>query len=143
MMHKNILLIDDEEDFTEALAKRLKARSFTVDTASRGEVALEKIKVCDYDAILLDLAMPGWDGIETLKRLRKEKPSLQVILLTGHATVRKSVEAMKLGAVDLVEKPAALDELLEKIEEATERKNDLVEKRLEQNLRGIMGTKGW
>ena len=143
MKHKNVLLIDDEEDFAEALAKRLKARAFTVDIASRGVTALEKVKERDYDAVLLDLAMPGWDGIETLKRLKEEKPNLQVILLTGHATVSKSVEAMKLGAVDLVEKPAALDDLLEKIEAAMERKKDLREKLMEKNLSSILGTKGW
>ena len=143
MLHNRILLIDDEEDFTAALAKRLKARSFVVETASRGREALDKIKDNDFDAILLDLAMPGWDGIETLKRLKEENPNLQVILLTGHATVRKSVEAMRLGAADLVEKPATLDDLLEKIEEARERRNLLREKRTEQDLYEIMGSKGW
>ena len=114
-----VLLIDDEEEFTAALAERLEMRGMAVDTASDGETALEKIAARDYDAVLLDLAMPGWDGIETLKRIKKERADLQVVLLTGHATVGKGIEAMKLGAMDLVEKPVAFRDLLQKIEAPT------------------------
>jgi DNA-binding NtrC family response regulator len=138
-----ILLIDDEEEFTAALAERLEMRGMTVDTASDGETALEKITARDYDAVLLDLAMPGWDGIETLKRIKKERADLQVVLLTGHATVGKGVEAMKLGAMDLVEKPVAFRELLQKIEEASAKKALLVEARLEHELDEILRKKGW
>ena len=102
MIRHKVLLIDDEEDFTSALAERLEIRGMGVETASSGEEALEKVTVTDFDAVLLDLAMPGWDGIETLKRLKKVKPDLQVVLLTGRATVGKGVEAMKHGAKQLL-----------------------------------------
>ena len=138
-----VLLIDDEEEFTAALAERLEMRGMAVDTASDGETALEKIAARDYDAVLLDLAMPGWDGIETLKRIKKERADLQVVLLTGHATVGKGIEAMKLGAMDLVEKPVAFRDLLQKIEEASAKKALLVEARLEHELDEILRKKGW
>ena len=114
-----------------------------VEIASSGEVALEKVTSIDFDAVLLDLAMPGWDGIETLKRLKKERPDLQVVLLTGRATVSKGVEAMKHGALDLMEKPAEFQDLLIKIEEASAKKALLVEERMEHDIEEILRKKGW
>ena len=143
MGRDRVLLIDDEVEFTKALAERLEMRGMTVETASNGEMALEKVAARDFDAVLLDLAMPGWDGIETLKRLKKERPDLQVVLLTGRATVGKGVEAMKLGATDLIEKPAEFQDLLAKIEEASAQKALLVEARLEQDLDDIVRKRGW
>ncbi|MDJ0763856.1 MAG: response regulator [Myxococcota bacterium] len=138
-----VLVIDDEEEFTTALAERLETRGMAVETALSGEQALEKAVDHEFDAVLLDLAMPGWNGIETLKRLKKAKPDLQIILLTGRATVGEGVEAMKLGALDLVEKPAKLQDLLEKIEEASAQKTLLFEERVAQDLDEIMRKKGW
>ena len=143
MVKQRVLLIDDEAEFIASLAERLEIRGMAVETASSGEVALEKVTAQDFDAVLLDLAMPGWDGIETLKRLKKARPDLQVVLLTGHATVGKGIEAMKLGATDLVEKPAELQELLAKIEEASAKKALLVEARMEHDLDEILRKKGW
>jgi len=87
--------------------------------------------------------MPGLDGLETLKALKKQNPKLQIILLTGQATVKKGIEAMKHGAVDMMEKPADIQELLEKIEEASSKKALLVEEEMEKQLADIMGKKGW
>ena len=143
MSHQRVLLIDDEEEFTAALSERLEMRGMTVDTVTSGEAAVERVAAHDFDAVLLDLAMPGWDGIETLRHLKAARPDLQVVLLTGRATVKKGVEAMKLGAMDLVEKPAEFKDLLTKIEEASARKALLVESRLEHELDDILRKRGW
>jgi DNA-binding NtrC family response regulator len=139
-----ILIVDDELDFTEALAKRMQARGLAVDTAADGQQALAKTSQHgDYTAIVLDLKMPGMDGIETLARLRKDNPDLQIILLTGHGSIRESVSAMKLGALDFLEKPADFQELMAKISDAKANRILLVEKRTEQVLTEIMATKSW
>ena len=138
-----VLLVDDETEFAEILAERMEARGLQVETADSGEAAVRLVEKKPFDAILLDLAMPGMDGIETLKRLRKLNPDLQIILLTGHATVDKGVEAMKLGAIDFVEKPADIDKLMAKIEVASSRKLELTEKRMEEQMADIMRKKGW
>jgi DNA-binding NtrC family response regulator len=114
-----------------------------VDTAASGSEALEKVSDESYDAIVLDLAMPGMDGMETLKRLLEKRPNLQVILLTGHASLEKGVEAIKIGAMDFLEKPAEIQALMEKIREAKAKKMLLVEKGIEERLKGILGSKSW
>lgn len=143
MNQERILLVDDEQEFVQALSERMESRGLQVDAATSGETALEKVKEKSYDAVILDLAMPGMDGIETLKNMLEENPDLQVILLTGRATVQKGIEAVKLGALDFLEKPAKIDLLLEKIKEAKTNRIILVEKRNEEKIRKIMGTKGW
>lgn len=143
MMGNKILLVDDEEEFARTLAERLEARGLRVAIAFSGQEALDKVQEKTFDAIILDLAMPGMDGIATLKKFREVNPDLRIIILTGQATVEKGVEAMKLGAVDLMEKPADLKELLAKIEEASSQKALLVEKHIDEQLKDIMGKKGW
>ena len=118
----DVLLVDDEEQFLNVLAKRLEKRGLTVETAENGEKAIDKVKSRDFDAVILDLFMPGMDGMETLKRLKKENPDLSIIILSGQATVEKSVEVMKMGASDLMEKPVDLNKLLEKIAETRRKK---------------------
>ena len=112
-----ILLVDDEVQFLNVLAQRLERRGLTVETAESGEIALEKVKSKQFDTIILDLFMPGMGGLETLRRIREKNPDLHVIILTGQATVERSVEAMKMGASDLLEKPVNINKLLEKISE--------------------------
>ncbi len=143
MSGNRVLLIDDEPELLAALSERMEARGLRVDTAQSGEEALEKIQQREFDAIVLDLAMPGIDGIETLRRMRAINPDVQVILLTGQATVRKSIEAMKLGAVDLLEKPADFKQLIDKIEEASDKRAILFEKRAEEKIADIMRKKAW
>lgn len=138
-----VLLVDDEESFVEALGKRLKARGLTVDTSNSGEDAIDKAERHAFDVIVLDLAMPGMDGIETLKRLRGVDPDLQIILLTGHGSIEKAVEATKLGAMDFLQKPASLNDLLELIREAGVRRAVLVEKRAADQVDDVIGKKGW
>ena len=139
----NVLLVDDEEQFLKVLSQRLEGKGLKVDTSTSGEDAIKKVKGKDFDAIILDLVMPGMSGIETLKRIRSENPDLQIILLTGHATVEKGVEAMKTGAVDFLEKPADLNKILEKVAEAKRKRVLLVEKKHEEHIKELLKSKGW
>ncbi|MGD8867095.1 MAG: response regulator [Gemmatimonadales bacterium] len=138
-----VLLVDDEEDFVAVLAERLEARGLAVDTAANGQTAVEKAEKRPFDAILLDMAMPGMDGIQTLQALLRINPDLQVILLTGRATLSQAVEAMKLGALDFLEKPADIEMLVLKIEEAATKKSSLLDKRIADRISDIMRKKGW
>ena len=138
-----ILLVDDEQEYAQTLAERLEARGLRIDVAFDGQQALDMADKKPYEAVILDLGMPGLDGIETLRRLRAQNEDIQVVILTGQATVDKTIEAMKLGAVDLLQKPTPLQELIKKIEEASSRKTLLVERHMEQKLKDIMGKKGW
>jgi DNA-binding NtrC family response regulator len=138
-----ILLVDDEEEFVLALAKRLRARGLDVEVAGDGESAVEKVKQSGFGVILLDLAMPGIDGLETLKRLREVDPDLQVVLLTGHGSIKTGVEAMEEGAVDFLEKPAEFADVLAKIREASAKHMRLVERRRKGQVKDILRDRGW
>jgi len=139
----DVLLVDDEEQFLKVLSQRLEGRGMKVDTSTSGEDALKTVKGKDFDAIILDLAMPGMGGIETLKRIRAENPDIQIIMLTGHGSVEKGVEAIKAGAVDFLEKPADLNKIMEKIAEAKHKRIVLVEKKHEEHVKEIIQSKGW
>jgi DNA-binding NtrC family response regulator len=143
MPTEKVLLVDDEPEFVQVLSQRMESRGVGVDTAASGREALEKVRGRSYDAIILDLAMPEMDGIETLKRLLEDNPDLQVVLLTGYATLEKGVEAIKLGAMDFLEKPAEIQELMEKIRKAQANRMLIVEKRAEEKIKSILQTKGW
>lgn len=142
-MAEKILLVDDEKEFVETLAERMRARGLEVSTATSAKEALAKSEQESFDAIVLDLQMPEMDGLEALKRFKSKNPASQVILLTGHATVEKGVQAMKLGALDLLEKPTDIETLSRKIKDASARKMVLVKEETEKKIREIMGTKGW
>jgi DNA-binding NtrC family response regulator len=103
-MSEKVLLVDDEPEFLEAMAERMRTRGLSVTTASSAREALELAKQTAFDAVILDLMMPGMDGLEAFKVLRSDHEDTQVIFLTGHASVDKGIEAMKLGAMDFVEK---------------------------------------
>jgi DNA-binding NtrC family response regulator len=143
MAKEKVLLVDDDPEFIEVLSQRMEAREVDVETATSGPEAVEKVSGASYDAIILDLSMPGMDGMETLKRLLQDKPDLQVILLTGYATLEKGIEAVKLGAMDFLEKPAEIQKLMEKIEKAKANKMLLVEEQSEERLKGILKSKSW
>ena len=117
-----VLVVDDEIDFLETIVKRLQARNIKVMGAESGHQALDLMAEKDFDVVVLDVKMPGMDGIETLREMKKKKPLVEVIMLTGHASVESGIQGMQLGAFDYVMKPVALDELLEKIRQAYERK---------------------
>ncbi len=133
-MTEKVLLVDDEQDFLSIMSERMKARGMDVSTAASAKEAIQLAEAESFDAIILDLQMPGMDGLEALRALKAKKPEIQVILLTGHATVEKSVEAMKLGAMDLMEKPADLKTLTDKIKKAQTKKMILIEKQAEEKM---------
>jgi len=118
----NALVVDDEDDFRETLVKRLKIRSLHVWGAETGQKALDLMDQLVFDVVVLDVKMPGLDGIETLREMKKKKPLTEVILLTGHGSIESGIEGMKLGAFDYVMKPVNIDELLDKMRQAYERK---------------------
>jgi two-component system, OmpR family, response regulator len=142
-MTDKVLLIDDEKDFLDALAERMRTRDIDVTESTSAKDALKKVEAESYDAVVLDLQMPEMDGLEALKILMAKDPKLQVILLTGHATVQKGVEAMKLGAMELLEKPANFDTLMDRIKQARARRMLLVSKESEEHIKKILSDKGW
>ncbi len=117
-----LLLVDDEEDFRTTLAKRLRKRKLAVLEAGDGYQALDLARAHPIDVAVIDVKMPGIDGLETLKRIKQLNPRVEVILLTGHASVESGLEGMKLGAYDYVMKPCDIDELVLKIEDAYQKK---------------------
>lgn len=133
-MKEKVLLVDDERDYLEIMKERMEARDIAVSTATSAAEALERIKTETFDAVILDLQMPGMDGIAAMQQMKEKQPELQVILLTGHATVEKGVEAIKLGAMDFVEKPADLELLRDKIKKARKQKMLIVEKTDKQRV---------
>lgn len=113
-----VLLVDDEEAFTDSLAKVLRRRGLEVAVAASGEEGIAYLTQRDYDVVVLDLRMPGLDGLATLRRLKELRPTTQVIMLTGHGTVEAGIEALRLAAFDFMLKPAVTDRLVEVISAA-------------------------
>lgn len=122
MTEKRILLIDDEPDFLAALGERMRNRGLNVATAASATEAIHKAEKETYDVLVLDLNMPGMDGLEALKILKGNNPQIHVIILTGHATVENGISAMLSGAEEILEKPSNVDVLLRKIEKLVTRK---------------------
>jgi DNA-binding response OmpR family regulator len=122
MKNMKVLLVDDEEEFVKALAERLKMRDLRSDTVLDGEEALSFVEDQEPDVMVLDLKMPGIDGMEVLRQVRKAYPKMQVIILTGHGTEKHEEEAKRLGAFDYLEKPVNLDVLVKKMKAAYRRK---------------------
>ena len=142
-MSEKVLLVDDEKEFLEIMSERMKDRDMEVTTATSAQQALEIIEKESFDAIILDFQMPGMDGMDALKAIKAKKPEAQIILLTGYATVEKSVEAMKIGATDFVEKPADMEVLAEKIKNAKAEKMLIVEKQTEDKVKNIIKKYGF
>jgi two-component system, OmpR family, response regulator len=117
-----VLLIDDEVAFTSNLAMILSVRGYEATAVHDGESAVRAVEEGDFDVAILDLLMPGIDGIETLRQIKRKKPLLEVIMLTGHGSVATGVEGMNLGAFDYAMKPIDIGDLLEKIADAYQRK---------------------
>ncbi len=124
----NVLFVDDEVDFLETLLKRMKKRDINVIGVESGEKAIELLEREPVDVIVLDVRMPGMDGIQTLREIKKSYPLVEVIMLTGHASLEVAIEGMELGAFDYLMKPVDIDELLYKIQDAYKKKLIQVEK---------------
>lgn len=138
-----VLLVDDEQDFLTTLSERLEARGLKVNTAASGEDAVKQVDDQNYDLIILDLAMPGIDGLETLKRIKAKQPDTEIIMLSGQGSIKTSIEAMKLGAEDFMEKPVNISELMAKISEAQNKRLLLLQSKSIKEIEKILHTKGW
>lgn len=115
-----LLIVDDDEKFLSTISERLGLKDFDVTPASNGNKALAAAEKGDFDVAVVDLKMPGIDGMELLKRLKESHKFLEVIMLTGHSSINSAVESTKLGAFGYLEKPYNFDDLLQKIKEAYE-----------------------
>jgi len=142
-MSISVLLVDDEEQFVDVLAKRLENKGLAVHKAYNGDQCLDFIKDNDVDVIILDVLMPGKDGMQVLREVKQLKPLVEVIMLTGHATVETAIEGMKLGAHDYLMKPTDIEDLVTKIEKAYQRKAEQEERIRKAEINGIVKTKGW
>ncbi len=142
-MSAKVLLVDDEEDFIETLSKRLEVRGLKVTGATRGRKALELVDKRAFDAVILDLAMPGMDGLETLQKIKKNHPDIEIIILTGQGSIKAGVQAMKLGAEDFLEKPVDIQELLKKIHKAKDKRVLILQKQSKSEIENILKSKAW
>jgi DNA-binding NtrC family response regulator len=138
-----VLLVDDEEDFLSTLSERLEIRGLKVTAVTRGEDAVAKIEAEAFDLIVLDLSMPGIDGLETLKRIKAKQPDAEIIILSGKGSIRTSIEAMKLGAEDFLQKPVDMTELLQKISDAKEKRITIMQAKSAEEIEKILKSKGW
>jgi DNA-binding NtrC family response regulator len=118
MENFNVLLVDDELEFLETLVKRLTKRGLNITMTKSGEEALLAARGKKIDVAVLDVKMPGMDGIETLREMKRLYPLMEVIMLTGHANVEVAIQGMALGAFDYLMKPTDIDELFYKIQDA-------------------------
>ena len=142
-MKISVLLVDDEKDFVESLAERLQIRDFKVTTAFSGDEAIKLVEENDFDVIVLDVQMPGKSGIETLKEIKNMENIPQVIMLTGHATVKTAIEGMKNGAYDYLMKPTDTDELTEMINKAYQLVSEQRDRIRQAEINNILKKRGW
>lgn len=124
-MTAKVLLVDDEKDYLEIMAERMEARGMVVTTTTSAEDALAMVQNDTYDAVVMDFLMPEMDGFKALKLFKETRPDLAVILLTANVGEKERLEAARLGALDIIEKPADLHLLTQKIEDAQNRRNNL------------------
>lgn len=143
LLAAKVLLVDDEEEFIELMSQRLETRGLKVEAVSSGEAAVATVADHSFDVAVVDLAMPGIDGIETLKQIKEERPDVEVIMLTGQATVKSGIEAMKHGASDFLEKPVDLNVLMEKIWAAKRERMRSLEKKSAEEMKNILKSKSW
>ncbi len=142
-MSAKVLLVDDEKDFVEVLAERLEARGFEVRQAYNGDDAISLLNQQDADVVVLDVLMPGKDGVETLREIKRLKPITEVIMLTGHATVESAIEGMKLGAYDYMMKPTETEDLVAKINRAYKLRSEHEERIKQAEIDRIVKTRGF
>jgi DNA-binding NtrC family response regulator len=143
MINAKVLFVDDEEDFANVVAERLRSRGIAVDTVTNGPDGIAKVRQQAYDAVILDLAMPGMDVIETMQQMLQHDSNLQIIILTGQGSVAAGVDAMKKGATDFLEKPADIDVLLGKLSDAQQKRLAIFEQDISEKMSDILRKKGW
>ena len=134
----NVLLVDDETEFVETFSERLELRNLRILKAFNGEEALQALeKNHDLEVVILDVKMPGMNGIETLAEIKKKFPLVEVIMLSGHSTVESAIEGMKKGAFDYLMKPCDMDQIIAKVSEAVAKKHQHEEKIIQARLKEI------
>ena len=133
-----VLLVDDEVIFTDNMSELLTTRGYVVTKAHDGESAIRALEEGEFDVIVLDLKMPGMDGITTLKEIKKLGLFTETLILTGHGAVDSAIEAMRLGAYDYLTKPCEVDELVEKFEKAKTKKDGAESRDLEEKVQRIV-----
>ena len=138
MIGAKILLVDDEVVFTNNMAKLLHNRGYFVTAVNSGENAIKELEAKDIDVVVLDLKMPGMDGLTTLKEIKKLGLFTQTLILTGHGSIDTALEAVKLGAYDYLTKPCEIDELVAKIEGAWEKKDDEYKKDMQEKIQKVV-----
>jgi DNA-binding response OmpR family regulator len=121
MISKPILIVDDEKNIRLTLSQALETLGAEIDTAANGEEALAKLKGREFGLILLDIRMPGMDGMEVLRRVREIRPDIRIIMITAYGTIESAVEALKLGAVDFLQKPFDPEEIRELVSRVMDR----------------------
>ncbi len=141
----NIMIVDDEVEFAASMAERLEMRDFKVDIVHSGDNALVALgdKLAFYDVVVLDVMMPGKSGEDTLKEIKRQWPLVEVVMLTGHASIESAIQGMKLGAYDYLVKPAQMRDLAEKLNKAYARKKDQEDRIREAEIDRITKTKSW
>jgi DNA-binding NtrC family response regulator len=138
----NFLLVDDEEEFVTAIVERLRKRGFTVECALTGTEALNKIEKNDsIDVVILDIRLPDIDGIDVLRNIRKKHPLIEVIIISGFATINSAVESLKLGAFDYLEKPFDINDLISKAKKAVQKKRVCETKILDVKMKPYISEK--
>jgi len=134
----NILLVDDEVSFIETFSERLELRDFEISKAFSGEEALQVLSENEnIEVVILDVKMPGMDGIETLAEIKRKKPLVEVMMLSGHADVESAIEGMKHGAFDYLMKPVDMDQIITKVNEAAKKKRQHEEKIIQARIKEI------
>jgi DNA-binding NtrC family response regulator len=134
----NVLLVDDEVEFVETFSERLVLRNLEVSKAFSGEEALQVLdENKNIEVVILDVKMPGMDGIETLAEIKKRYPLVEVIMLSGHADVESAIDGMKQGAFDYLMKPCDIDQMVAKVTEAAAKKRQHEEKIIQARIKEI------
>ena len=140
MAISDVLLVDDEVPFVEAMTRRLTKRNLNIVAAYSGEDALKQLEEnVSVEVVILDVKMPGMDGIETLKEIRKSYPLVEVIMLTGHATVESAIDGMKQGAFDYLMKPCDIEHLISNVAEAAAKKRQHENKIVSARMKELTG----
>ena len=137
-MEMKMMLVDDEERFLSTTKKLLAKKGYDVLTATSGGEALEKLRSSNVHVVILDVKMPGMDGIAALREIKRQFPTIEVIMLTGHATVESAIDGLKTGATDYLMKPTDIDEIIQKAEEAFMKRQNLEEKIRVARMRKIV-----
>ena len=138
MKGSRILLVDDEVVFTNNMSKLLTSRGYRVSAVNSGDAAIRALEESDFDVVVLDLKMPGMDGLATLKEIKKLGLFTETLILTGHGSIDSALEAVKLGAYDYLTKPCEVGDLVDKIEGAWERKDDAEKKDMNEKIQKVV-----